>query len=197
MTRVRNEVRGVWALGLLLTLGGCSTLVDRPIAYQEARETPPLEVPEDLVRPAANPALQIPAVAGVAPAVDSAPPSVGNTVAVARAGLPRAANAVLSLADEPGSAWRRVGIALERSGCCKVVAKDEAGMAYQVQLNGAAPKPGFFKRIFGGSAPASTMTLKVASADSGATVSVVDEAGELRRDDAAMTVLGVVESRLR
>lgn len=197
MMRVRNEVRGLWALGLALTLAGCSTLVDRPIIYQDAREMPPLEVPEDLVRPAANPALQIPAVAGVAPAVDSMPPSVGNTVAVARSGLPRAANAVLSLADAPDSAWRRVGIALERSGCCRVLDKNATDLAYQVELNGAAPKPGFFKRIFGADAPASTVMLKVASADSGATVSAVDDAGELRRDDVAMTVLGVVEARLR
>lgn len=181
------------SLGLPL---GCS-LINRDIAYKDARETPLLEVPRDLIVPAPNPALQIPAVAGLGADVDLAPPSLGNTAALARGGLPRAANAVLAVEDEAASSWRRVGIALERSGCCKVLAKDPDGLRYEVELAVAAPRPGFFRRMFGADAPASRMTVLVASADAGSTIQVIDAEGETRRDDAAMSVLGAVEARLK
>ncbi|MBK8067793.1 MAG: outer membrane protein assembly factor BamC [Rhodanobacteraceae bacterium] len=140
MLRARLASAGKLVLVAALCLPyGCS-LINRPIVYEDARETPPLQVPNGLIAPAPNPALQIPAVAGMASNVDAAPPTLGNTVAVARAGLPRAANAVLSLDDEADSAFRRVGIALERSGCCRMVSRDPAAKSYQVELTAAAPK---------------------------------------------------------
>lgn len=196
MTRVRNANHGLWALGLVLALqSGCSW-VNRPIVYEDARETAPLQVPKDLLAPAANPALQIPAVEGAAPSVDATPPTMGNNVAVSNASLPRATNTVLTSADDADSTWRRVGVAIDRSGCCQVLGKSEAELSYQVALNGAASKPGFFRRMFG-ARDNSAMTLKVAAAETGSQVSVVDADGGLRSDDAAMTVLGVVEARLR
>lgn len=198
MSRVRLATCGKVLFGLALGLQFGCDWVNRPIVYEDARETPPLAVPSDLVTPAPNPALQIPAVAGVASDVVTAPPTLGNTVAVARGGLPRAANAVLALTDEADSTWRRVGIALERGGCCKVLAKNQSGLNFEVELIAGTPKPGFFKRMFSGAAPSSTMTVQVTAADAGgATVTVVDNDGAVRRDDAAMTVLGVVEARLR
>lgn len=198
MSRVRWTRHGklllIAALGLQVM--GCG-LVDRQIVYEDAAETPPLRVPSDLILPAPNPALQVPAVQGVASNVDTAPPTLGNTVAVARGGLPRAANAILPLADATDSAFRRVGIALERSGCCKVLAKDPSGLSYEVELASAPPRPGFFKRMFGADAPSSRMIVQVAAADTGSTVTVVDQAGATRKDDPAMTVLGAVEARLR
>ncbi len=199
MSRVRMATVAKVLLGLALGLQfGCSgTFINRPIVYEGAQETAPLEVPPDLIRPPANPALQIPAVAGLATNVELAPPTLGDNVAAARGGLPRAANAVLSIADEPASTWRRVGIALERSGCCKVLAEDEAGLGYEVELISDEPKPGFFKRIFGSDAPPSTMTVRVATQADASTVTIVDADGKVRVDDPAMTVLGVLEARLR
>lgn len=195
MNRVLKHSRRLCALGLALaSLSGC-TIFNRPIVYEDAKESAPLQVPDGLHTPAANPALQIPTVEGLAAAPDTAPPSLGNTVAVARGGLPRSANAVLQLEDEAANTWRRVGIALERSGCCRVVEKDQSAMNYQVELS-AAPKPGLFKRMFGADAPAA-MIVQVESAVQGSKVSVVDGEGAPRIDDAAMTVLGVVESRLQ
>jgi uncharacterized lipoprotein len=187
----------LFGLALGLQLGCSGTFINRPIVYEDSRETPPLEVPADLMRPAVNPALQIPAVAGVATNADLSPPTLGNTVAATRGGLPRAANAVLSIADEPASTWRRVGIALQRSGCCKMLSQDESTMVYQVELISDAPKPGFFSRMFGSSEPSTSMQVKVATAGSGSNVTIVDENGKVRVDDPAMTVLGVVEARLR
>ena len=194
---VRIEKHWKVLLGVALVLQiGCN-FINRSIVYEDARETPPLQVPRDLIAPAVNPALQVPAVAGVTANLAVTPPTIGNTVAAARTGFPRAANAVLSLNDdEAASAWKRVGIALERSGCCRVLSKNEAGLSYQVELTSAAPRPGFFKRMFTSEAP-NTMTVQVAAADGGTTVKVMDETGELRRDDAAMTVLGAVEARVR
>lgn len=199
MSRVRLAKVGKVLFGLALGVQfGCGgVFVNRPIAYEDARETAPLQVPNGLLTPAANPALQIPPIAGVAGHADSAPPALGNTVAGTRSTLPRAANAVLSLEDEAASTWRRVGIALNRSGCCKVLSKDESALSYQVELSAGAPRPGFFKRVFGGGAAPATMTLQVAAAGTGSNVTVVDETGDIRRDDPAMTVLGVVEARLR
>lgn len=194
-SRLAFAARALLMASLCLPFG-CS-LINRPIVYQDARETPPLQVPQDLLAPAPNPALQIPSVAGVGAGGELAPPTLGNNVAAARAGLPRAANAVLTVADEADSAWRRVGIALERSGCCKVLGKDREARSYEVELAVAPPRPGFFKRLFGADAPASTMTVQVAAADAGATVSVVDAEGGTRRDDAALSVLGAVEARLK
>ncbi len=197
MNRVFIQSRRLGALALALaSLAGC-TIFNRPIVYEDAKETAPLQVPDGLRAPAANPALQIPDVDGLAAAPDTSPPSLGNTVAVARTGLPRAANAVLQLQDEAPNAWRRVGIALERSGCCRVVSKDESALKYEVELSAQTEKPGFFRRVFSGDSPASSMVVQVESATTGSKVSVLDAQGETRRDDAAMTVLGVVESRLQ
>ena len=197
MNRAITLSRRLGALALALAcLAGCG-IFNRPIVYEDAKETAPLQVPDDLRAPVANPALQIPDVEGLAATPDTAPPSLGNTVAVARTGLPRAANAVLQLQDEAPNAWRRVGIALERSGCCRVVSKDEAALKYEVELSAQTEKPGFFKRVFSGDAPANAMVVQIETATDGSKVSVLDAQGETRRDDAAMTVLGVVESRLQ
>lgn len=197
MSRVRWISHG--KLLLIATLGlqvGCG-LVDRQIVYKDANETAPLKVPSDLMSPAPNPALQVPQAAGMAGNVDTAPPTLGNTVAVARGGLPRAANSVLPLADAADNAFRRVGIALERSQCCKVLAKNPTGLSYEVELASAPPRPGLFKRMFGADAPSSRMIVQVAAADTGSVVTVQDSSGATRKDDPAMTVLGAVEARLR
>lgn len=199
MARVRMAALGKTLFGLALGLQfGCSgTFINRPIAFENARESAPLQVPPDLVLPAANPALQIPAVSGVPTNIDQAPPMLGGSVAAASGSLPRAANAVLSITDEPANTWRRVGIALQRSGCCKVLADDEAALGYEVELISDAPKPGFFKRMFGSDQPSTTMTVRVSAQGADSTVTIVDAGGKLRVDDPAMTVLGVIEARLR
>jgi len=193
--RIANHWKVLLGLSLVLQFG-CN-FINRSIVYEDARETPPLAVPPDLLTPAVNPALQVPAVAGSAANVAVTPPTLGNTLAAARGGFPRAANDVLGLNDdEAASAWKRVGIALERSGCCRVLSKNEAALSYQVELASAAPRPGFFKRLFTSDSP-SAMTVQVAAADKGSTVKIIGEAGDVRRDDAAMTVLGAVEARVR
>lgn len=198
MSRVRLATGGKVFFGLALALQfGCNALVNRPIVFENAQETAPLQVPSDLLSPVPNPALQIPAVAGTGGSTDTAPPSLGGKAPVARGNLPRASDSVLTVDDEADSSWKRAGIALERGGCCTILSKDASGRTYGVQLNAAGPKPGFFKRMFGADAPDPSMTVQIAAAGEGTTISVLDTAGEVRTDDAAMTVLGVIEARLR
>ena len=57
----------------------------------------------------------------------------------------------VTLRGEPELAWRRVGLALDRSGFT-VEGRDRASGTYEVRLSvndPAAAKPGFFSRIFG------------------------------------------------
>ncbi len=197
MNRALQMTQRLGVVGLILASLGACQIFDRAIVYEDARETEPLKVPDDLRVPVNNPALAIPNVDGLAAETTTAPPSLGATAAVARGGLPRSTKAVLQLTDEASNTWRRVGIALNRSGCCRVVDKDESGLSYEVELSAAAPKKGFFKRWFGGNEASSVMRVQVETADDGSRVSVVGADGETRQDDAALTVLGVVESRLQ
>jgi uncharacterized lipoprotein len=181
---------------VVLATTACSW-VNRPIVYEDARETAPLEVPAGMSRPAANPALQIPAIAASSGRVDTAPPSIGQAVATARGGSPRASAEVIRVADEAPSAHRRVGLALERSGCCRVISRDEAALSFEVEAIERREKPGFFSRWFGGEAAGPIMTVQLAASGDGVDVRVVDDKGATRRDPAAMDVLGAIEARLR
>ena len=105
MLRARMASAGKLVLVAALCLPyGCS-LINRPIVYEDARETPPLQVPNGLIAPAPNPALQIPAVAGVASNVDAAPPTLGTaaTAAPAASGAATAAPRAPARAVSPGA----------------------------------------------------------------------------------------------
>lgn len=184
----------------LALLAACrSSLLDRPIAYQDAREAPELRVPRDLVAPRPNPALQLPPASGSA-GIDAMPPPLGSAVAVASTGLPRSASSLLTIEDSPESAWRRVGLALTRSACCRIVGRDEQALRYEVELiqAGEGERRGWMSRMFRGPPKAgSSHTLQLAEVSSGTRIQVVDGNGNVRSDDAARTLLGVLESRLR
>jgi uncharacterized lipoprotein len=194
MRRVRASKLG-WAIVLLATTA-CSW-INRPIVYEDARETAPLVVPAGLSRPAANPALQIPAIGASAGTVDPAPPSIGQAVGSPRGGSPRASAEVIRVIDEVPSVYRRVGLALERSACCRVLARDETALRFEVELIEQREKPGFFARWFGGKDPAPTMTVQLAAAGDGVDVRVIDSSGATRSDPLALRVLGAIEARLR
>jgi uncharacterized lipoprotein len=181
---------------VVLATTACSW-INRPIVYEDARETPPLVVPAGMSRPAANPALQIPAITASTGAIGTAPPSIGQAVATVRGGSARASAEVIRVADEAPSAYRRVGLALERSGCCRVISRNEAALSFEVEAIERREKPGFFARWFGAEDPGPVMTVQLAAAGDGVDVRVVDERGATRSDPAAMGVLGAIEARLR
>lgn len=126
------------ALLLLATAltSACGTVSRRDLPYQGARNQPPLEVPSDLDRPVSDETLRIPEVRGTA-----------SATAAARQGSQAAVNALV-LADSPASAWRRVGLALERmGGDVQVLQTDEPAGRYRVSMSGTRPAQGTIRRL--------------------------------------------------
>ncbi|MBH1986024.1 MAG: outer membrane protein assembly factor BamC [Burkholderiales bacterium] len=87
------------------------------------------------------------------------------------------------LRGEPELAWRRVGLALDRSGFT-VEGRDRAAGLYEVRMavnDPEASKPGFFSRLFGASAKEETLAryqVRVVNQGRDTQVSVQTEAGQ-------------------
>jgi uncharacterized lipoprotein len=113
--------RAIPLVALMLALAassGCAWMRGKS-GYEEAPEARPLEVPPDLDTPRVDPAMSIPEVAGGA----------RRTPAIT-AGSP------FTLADAADSAWRRVGIALERVEGVTVTDRAQLLSAYGVRYQG-------------------------------------------------------------
>lgn len=127
------------AIGALL-LSGCSLFHHKDNAWERAVEERPLEVPPDLDTPPTSAQLVVP------PAGDAtATPGATGTPPGAVAGDS------LTLADDVDNAYRRVGLALERSGVGTVSARDDAAHSYQVAVQTTVVHEktgGFFHRLF-------------------------------------------------
>lgn len=126
------------AFGALL-LSGCSLFHHKNNAWERAVEERPLEVPPGLDAPPTSAQLVV--------------PPAGDAVASATAGAPPSAvmGDSLSVTDDVESAYRRVGLALERAGVGTVVARDAAAHSYQVAVQTVVvheKQGGFFHRLF-------------------------------------------------
>lgn len=160
---MKRSIALLMIIPLLSLAGGCKYF-SRDKAkdeYKLAVESRPLEVPPDLDSPANSGAMVIPELrpsssdpigsvrredgalvlgappAGAPTASATVPPGPG--VSLAGDGL--------LVADAVASTWRRVGLALERSGAARIVASDEAGSSYEIETAAeVASKPGWFKR---------------------------------------------------
>jgi uncharacterized lipoprotein len=146
-------------------LGGCgffSRHLDRQDdTYRQSAQSRPLEVPPDLDSPASNAALTIPDArpvgsapsptdAGTPPGIPAAPaPGAAPPAAAAAAAAPGVVPTGdgLLVSDSLESTYRRVGLALERSGAARVLGSDAAAHSYEVETTGQTTiKPGWFKR---------------------------------------------------
>jgi uncharacterized lipoprotein len=106
----------------------------------------------------------------------------------------------LTLADDPASAYRRVGLALERGGVGTISARDDSAMTYQVAVSGMVTtqtedKGGFFHRLFHHDHSETknvtgTVTVGVTASGSGSVVNVQGN------QDAVERVLTVLQQRL-
>jgi outer membrane protein assembly factor BamC len=147
---------------------------------------------------------------GDAKAVEAAARSVGSTPATpARARLlPQAAGATLQIDDTAERSWRRVGLALDRSGFT-VEERDRAQNAYLVRYVdpklAGVEEPGFFSRVFGGARKedlqGTRYRLKL-TADNGtsstsSTVSILDDKGAPAKDDGARNIVQLLVNELR
>lgn len=188
-----KSTRLAFAVALAALLPAC-TLFGGRSDYQEARETRPLEVPPELDAPVTNTSMAVPSVAG-APAAAS--PS--TTPSPIEAG----ADARIAVNDSVAGAWKRVGLALQRSGVAELVASDEAGSSYTVRGETVVverAKGGFLRRMFSGGggerSEAVTRVVRVLADGAGSVVQVEDEQGAATDDELSRRIVEAIRQRL-
>ena len=161
-------------------LGGCgffSRHAERQNdSYKQSVQSRPLEVPPDLDNPASSTALTIPdarpasstpvpaaesdgAASGAPPAIASAPAAAPPTAA--GPGVVASGDGLV-VADTVDNTFRRVGLALERSGAARILGSDAAAHTYNVETTGQTTiKPGWFKRAITFGQAGTKVTAKV------------------------------------
>ncbi len=176
-------------------LGGCSLFGGRS-SYEEAQETRPLEIPPGLDTPAANATMTVPDVAG-APA--AAPATSGGVPQSISAGP----DSSLALTDSVAGAWRRVGLALERSGVGELVSRDETAATFTLtgtSMQQAKPEGGFFKQLFSSDPPPTSTTVtrvvRIVADGSGSVVRMEDADGATTDDEFSRRVIAAIRQRL-
>lgn len=194
----------------LLALGGCSWLRADRTEYKGTRETRPLEVPPDLDAPPSATELTIPSTgsASRAPVATATPPSVNSAPPAEPSGAatPRPApssfvgtETSLALSDEIGSAWKRVSLALERSGVMPIVAKDEAAGTITLKQETVKREGGWFRKLIGtANTKTDTVTrvVHIVAEGAGTRVKVEDESGRAIEDESARQIIAAVKQRL-
>jgi uncharacterized lipoprotein len=200
------------ALALVAPLAGCSFFHrDKGVAYRQSAQERPLEVPPDLDTPNSSSALVIPPAPGAAttssttdaailpaatPADGAPPPAVAGVPGVSLSGEG------LLVADTPASTWKRVGLALERSGAATIAARDESGATYTVNTTGqTTTRPGWFKRAITFGRASNKVTARVqltvrVSADAGGSRVAIEGASDEASRDAAQALLRTLRERL-
>ena len=205
-------VRATVLLLALLAFSACSWFRDNPSNYQNAHETRPLEVPPGLDVPPRTAEMTVPeahgghaappeAAGGHAPPPAAAMPPSGSSNSTAGAQKPAYIGTETSLAleDDVASAYRRVGIALERSGTVNVTARDEVAATFTVTRQEVTQEGGWFRRLTGTDTSKSTTitrVVRVVPDGKGARVQVEDEAGRETTDDNARLIIAALRERL-
>lgn len=210
---IQTKLFAVGVLTLIALLPACGLFgwLDRSEDYRESREHKPLEVPPDLSNPVNDRSMSVPASErpddfrlkepGRPPDLDNSPlPEVSEMT------LPRDESDVpyLRLEDTVKSAWRRTGLALERTGFT-IDSRDEERRLYTVRY--APPREekddgGFFSWLFGrdddSAAPGGDIyrVSVVGSGDSKTRIMVLDASGEPQAGESAERILSLLGERL-
>lgn len=195
----------------LVALSGCQTIRShnpfrhKEPDYKSAQQEQPLEVPPGLDQPPTSEALIVPEAGGgtsnIPVIVNGQPASSGASGVAGEAPATAPPSATISgnsliLADDPDSAYRRVGLALERGNVGVISGHDDAAHIYQVAVNSEVttkPEGGFIHRIFHHShteTVTGTVNVSVAASGSGSVVNVQGD------QDAVQRVLNVLQQRL-
>lgn len=156
---VRRSFCGLLVLALVAT-SGCSWWRGRS-GYETSPESRPLEVPPDLDKPGVDPSMQVPAVA--------------NAPAAARGPV---TGTSFTIADAPDSAWRRLGLALERIEGVTIDNRAQVLAVYNVTFEGES------------------FLVKVAADGEASRVSTVSTAGQELTTGAAGKLLALLKNRL-
>jgi uncharacterized lipoprotein len=184
-----------------LALAGCSLFGSRgDTRYLTAEERPPLQLPDDVDRPNSATALVVPGdgdgvpLSGEGPGI--APPGLDEVVSG-----PSDASRLI-VVDTVDNAWRRVGLAIERSGVGSIDARDEAAGTYTVTgttTERARPDVGWFGRLIGRDKPRNitvTRIVRVAAEADGSSVVVEDADGRRSTDPYSRRLIAVLRERL-
>jgi uncharacterized lipoprotein len=142
----------------LLALSGCSWFRSAS-PYAQSPENRPLEVPPDLSLPNTTQAMRVPAA--TTPAAPAA-----------------AASAAFVIADSKASAWRRVGLALDRIEGVVIGERVELVGAYNITFRGES------------------LLVRAAEEGQGARISAVTSDGREATTSAAAALLGELRTRL-
>lgn len=151
----RNLTILLGLVAMLTLLSGCGYLRAKfgndSEVYKVGAQSPPLQVPADLDKPNQSGALVIPEPSpNAAPAAaDTSVPGdvIATQIAPPGTATPSLGGEGMSVADTPASTWKRVGLALERSGVAKIEQSDEKNRTYEVLTNGTTTQsPGWFKK---------------------------------------------------
>jgi outer membrane protein assembly factor BamC len=189
------------SLLVVLAVAGCGAISlpkieSDKIDYKSAQQLPPLEVPPDLAAPATDDRYAIPGAPGTAPA-DSAAATSPVTLIKGDAG-----NSMLSVKDSFDRAWRRVGLAIDRSGI-NIEDRDRSKGIYRVRYADAeAPKDeGFFSKWLSlgkTSKPEDKhYQILVTEKEGGSTVSVLGADGNLDKSEAASRMLALLYEQMK
>ncbi len=200
----------VCALVMLPLLGGCGMIRakfgNKNDAYKNSTQMRPLEVPPDLDSPNRTGALLIPEpnATSAAATIDSSVPAA--VIAPSSAPPLDAQNLAgdgLQITDTLANTWRRVGLALERSGVATIQSRDEAARTYEISAVGKKTRsPGFLKKVVTlgmardkSVSSAVGLRVRVSGSDGASKVSVEGAAGEAGAN-AARQVLESLRQRM-
>lgn len=161
---INGAQRLAWVVAVLVMVSGCSWFRSKS-DYQSSPESRPLEVPPDLSVPTTDPSMAIPAVSAASGSASTAP-------------APMATSAGFRIADSADSAFRRVGLALNRLEGVVVVDRAEALSAYNVRFEGQE------------------FLVRVVADGQKSRVEAVDAAGSVLNQGPAGKVLGMLKARL-
>jgi uncharacterized lipoprotein len=134
-----------------MLLAGCFSSGEKKPEYYDARETAPLEIPDDLTRPDYTSALVIttPAMPPPSMVMETRPPRISSTTS----GLNQnselnwsAEGLYLLVEDTPESAHRRLGYVIERAGMERI-RLDEKGVYRFDYYQTFEGEDGFFRKL--------------------------------------------------
>ena len=191
-------------LALPLVLAGCGMFGGKKEqAYKSSHEGRPLEVPPDLDTPSTSRSLSIPATADAggtdAAALSPDAAAVPPVDAAPGAAIQPGDESALTVTDGVAGTWRRVGLALERSGVGEIVSRDEGAGTYTVKSTVTEKEGGFFSRMIGRdtvSVEEATRVVRVVADGTGSRIQVEDESGSTVEDAAARKLIAAIKQRL-
>jgi len=199
----RSTARLLVALTLVATLPACSWFRADRSGYLNAKEVAPLEVPPGLDAPSRSNELVVPpapASGRVGVEVSPQPPS-GDAAPVVQSGKSSYTGTETSLlvADEPAGAFRRVQLALDRSGVMTIASKDEEKGTITLKRDTVKREGGWIRRMLGRTSTKTesiTRVVHLVPEGTGVRVQVEDEGGREILDETAREIIAALRARL-